>query len=114
MNAVKNLNLLLSFLLELAMLFFYGYWAYNLPEPATLKYTLTILVPAVVVVLWGLWAAPKSKHRLRNPVRSIFKLALLLLSAALCFTTGKHGWACWFTGYTLLNASLAIAFKQDY
>ena len=114
MNAIKSLNLLLSFLLELSMLFFYGYWAYHLPEPVVLKYTLAILAPALIAVVWGIWAAPKSKYRLANPGRSVLKLILLLTAAALCFTTVQHGWAGWYTGYTLLNVALAFAFKQDY
>jgi len=114
MKAIKNLNLLLSFLLELAMLFFYSYWAYNMAEQVVTKYTLAILVPAVVVIIWGIWAAPKSKYRLKNPIRTVLKLSLLLLAAILCFTTGQHAWAYWYGGYVVLNVILAFGLGQDY
>ncbi len=114
MKAIKDLNLLLSFLLELAMLFFYSYWAYNLTEQVITKYALAIIVPAIAVVAWGIWAAPKSKNRLRNPARAMLKLTLLLVAGILCFITGKHGWAFGYAGFTLLNAGLAYGFGQDY
>ena len=66
-------------------------------------------LPIVLAALAG-WPT----LRLANPGRSVLKLILLLTAAALCFTTGQHGWAVWYTGYTLLNVALAFAFKQDY
>ncbi|HEY4788167.1 MAG TPA: YrdB family protein [Bacteroidales bacterium] len=114
MNAIKSLNLLVSFLLELMMLCLYSYWAYHSREIVVMRYLLAVLVPVAAVVLWGIWAAPKSKRRLKNPARSVFKLALLLLSAVLCFKAGQQSWAIWFGIVTLLNAGLAFALSQDY
>lgn len=114
MNAIKQLNLLVSFLLELAMLFFYSYWAYRTSDTDAMRYTLAVVMPAIAVVIWAIWAAPKSKYRLANPFRSVLKVSLCLLAAFLCYKTGQGGWAVWFTAVVLLNAGVAFALGQDY
>jgi hypothetical protein len=114
MIAIKQLNLLVSFLLELVMLYLYGYWAFGMREPMAMKYLLAIVVPFLVIVLWLIWAAPKSKHRLKNPFRSIFKLSLFLIATLACFKAGQPAWAIWFGAVTLVNVVLAFMLKQDY
>ncbi len=114
MNAIKQFNLLISFLLELIMLFLYGYWGYKTGEHPVMSYVLAVLLPGVVIVLWGIWAAPRSKRRLKNPLRSVVKLSLLLMAAVLGFKAGQPLWAIGFGVVTLLNAGLAFALSQDY
>ncbi len=114
MNILKQLNLLVSFLLELIMLYLYGYWGYNTGEHPVMSYVLAVLLPGIVIILWGVWAAPKSKHRLKNPLRSVVKLSLFLLAAVLGFNAGQPAWSIWFGAITLLNAGLAFLFRQDY
>lgn len=114
MNAIKQLNLLVSFLLELMMLYLYGYWGYKTGGHPVMSYALAILLPGIVIILWGIWAAPKSKRRLKNPMRSVVKLSLLLLAAVLGFMAGRTSWSIWFGAITLLNAGLAFIFSQDY
>lgn len=55
-----------AFLLEVAMLASFFYWGFRHSEP--LKYVLGIGIPAVVVVLWGLFMAPKSDRRLPEKI----------------------------------------------
>lgn len=114
MNSVKQVNLLVSFLLELVMLYFYSLWAYKTGESEIVKYILAIVIPAAVVAIWAIWAAPKSKYRLINPYRSILKISLCLLAAFLCYKAGQPIWALWFGGIVFINAGLAFLWKQDY
>jgi len=114
MTAIKQINLLVAFLLELVMLYFYSYWAFGMGENVVMKCVLATLVPTMVIVLWLIWAAPTSKHRLKNPSRSILKLSLLLLAGVLYFVAGEHVRAIWFGSVTVVNALVAWSLGQDY
>lgn len=114
MNLVKQINLLLSFLLELVLLYLAGYWGFHQEGTPVLQYAFAIFSPAIVIVLWGIWAAPKSKRRLKNPARTVFKLGLFFAGALLAYLTGNPQWAIVFAGFVVLNAGLAFLFMQDY
>lgn len=114
MNLIKKLNLLLSFLLELVLLYLVGFWGFHQGETWVSKYALAVVLPAIVIVLWGVWAAPKSKRRLKNPVRTVFKLALFFLGALLAYQAGIQSWAIVFAIIVIFNAGLAFLFGQDY
>ncbi|MFA5327047.1 MAG: YrdB family protein [Prolixibacteraceae bacterium] len=114
MDAVKQANLLLSFLLELVLLFLVGCCGFQAGETLVLKYVFAFFLPTVIIVLWGIWAAPKSKRRLKNPVRTIFKLTLFFVGALLVYLFGNQIWAIVFAAIVVLNAGLALLFGQDY
>lgn len=53
-------NLGLAFLLELGAVAALGYWGWRTGGTLPIRLTLAIAVPAVAVVLWGLFAAPQA------------------------------------------------------
>lgn len=114
MNLLKSINLLLSFLLELALLFLVGYFGFQAGETLFLKYAFAIALPSIVIVLWGIWAAPKSQRRLKNPGRTAFKLTLFFAGALLACLAGIQVSAIVFAAVVILNAGLAFLFGQDY
>lgn len=61
----KNpLNLLVRFLLEIALLVIFGYWGFHKFEGAT-KYLMGIGLPVVVAILWGTFRVPNDPGKLR-------------------------------------------------
>lgn len=114
MNLLKQLNLLLSFLLELVLLFLVGYWGFHIGEKPLLNYMLALALPVVVAVIWGIWAAPKSARRLKNPAREMLKLALFFAGAGLAYLAEKPAWAVLFVVAVAANAVFAFQLKQDY
>jgi len=114
MNFIKQINLLVSFLLEVGLIILAGYWGFHQSENSILKYILAIGVPSVIILLWGIWAAPKSKRRLKNPVRTTFKLAMMALAVFFGYATGQPVLVVCFAVITILNVSLAYLFSQDY
>ncbi|GET25906.1 YrdB family protein [Prolixibacter sp. NT017] len=114
MNFIKQINLLVSFLLEMGLIILAGLWGFQQGESSLTKYVLAIAVPAVIILLWGVWAAPKSKRRLKNPVRTIFKLAMMALAVYFAYSSRHLGWALSFAIISILNVSLAYLWKQDY
>lgn len=111
---MKQLNLLLSFLLELVLITLFGYWGYQQGETETTKYIFALVLPAILILIWGLWAAPKSKRRLKNPIRSIFKLSLFAIGVFFCIDSGHATLAIWFAAITVANVILAFLFAQDF
>ncbi|HKI89717.1 MAG TPA: YrdB family protein [Draconibacterium sp.] len=114
MSAIKYLNLLVSFLLEIALLIIAGYWGFQQGESVLMKYMLAITLPVVIAVFWGIFAAPKSRKRLKNPSRTIFKLALFALAVFFCFQTGHSLLAVVLAVATLMNVIAAYTLSQDY
>ena len=114
MNLIKQFNLLVSFLLEVGLVVLAGYWGFHQSESSILNYILAIGVPTVIILLWGAWAAPKSKRRLKNPVRTIFKLAMMAFAVFFAYATRHPVWALSFAIITILNVSLAYLWAQDY
>lgn len=80
-QAMKGLNLAFRFVLEmlvLVALFLFG-WALTDSLPAQL--VLGFGLPAIVVVLWGLFVAPKASRRLEDPVRLAVELVIWFAGA---------------------------------
>jgi len=64
MDAIKMLNLLVRFLLELCLLAAIGYWGFETHSSWGWKILLGIGLPLLIAVLWGMFLAPKSAYRL--------------------------------------------------
>lgn len=75
-----------AFILEVAMVASFLYWGFRQPDPWNL--VLGIGIPAAVVVLWGIFMAPKSARRLPVNVVSIASLVLFLLAGDALFAAG--------------------------
>ena len=102
MQAIKMTNLVIKFLLELimlGMLVTIGWHSTGSP----LHYLLAILLPGVVIFIWGRWAAPKAARRLPLPARFCLELSLFLLTAFFFYQTGSHPGALAFGGIALLS-----------
>lgn len=114
MDLIKYSNLLVSFLLEMVLLVMLGYWGFQQSESILVKIILAIAMPGVTAVLWGIFAAPKSANRLKNPLRTIFKLSLFATGVIIYFTSGYILIGVVFGSIVFLNVVLARIFLQDY
>jgi hypothetical protein len=114
MNVIKYLNLLVSFLLEVALLIIAGYWGFQQGENVLMKYVFAIILPVFIAILWGIFAAPKSKKRLKNPFRIIFKLTLFSLAVFFSYQMGLLLLAIIIAIITCINLVMAFVFLQDY
>ena len=70
MEGLKAANLGLKFLLELAAIAAFAYWGAS-HSPVVLAVILAIVLPALFIAAWGIWAAPRCLRRSvssrRNP-----------------------------------------------
>ncbi|RAN79394.1 hypothetical protein B5P43_15950 [Bacillus sp. SRB_336] len=100
----------LGFVLEIAMVASFLFWGFRQPGPWNL--VLGIGVPAVVVVLWGIFMAPKSARRLPLNVVSGVSLVLFMVAGAALLAAGAVGLgaammavaAVWFAASRVLSA----------
>ena len=76
------------------------------------KYAAALGLPLIAIVLWGLFAAPKSDYRLDPLYRSIFALTLFGITAFLLYKTGNTRLALTFAGIALASELVAVWLKQ--
>jgi hypothetical protein len=104
---IKSINPTVTFLLEIAMLISYGYYGMNKPWNLLSRLLLTIAMITAAIVLWGLWAAPRSGHRLAMPYLPIFRASMFLSAAFLLYQSGQKNWAFLLFALTVVTQSMS-------
>lgn len=112
MNLLKGFNYLLSFLLELAMLFAFGYFGFHSGSSGLVKWSLALGIPLLVAVLWGLFFAPNAKRRFSVLPGVLLSLGLFLLAAWGLWQTGQPVAAWMLAGVAVMNRGLVVVWKQ--
>jgi hypothetical protein len=112
MQAVKAANLLWTFLLELCMLAALAYWGFTTGQNQILQIGLGIGAPLIVIILWGIWMAPKSPRRLRGKAYLALKLILFGAAAAALFVAGRPYLAAFFVLFSVVNQGLIFIWNQ--
>lgn len=110
MPILKLFHHLLAFTLEIAMLVALGYWGFHGDKKSPEKYLWGLGLPALAIVLWWLWAAPKAANRLEQPYLLVFKLALFGIAAFGLYRSGQPGFAFWLAGLAVLSVLAEYAF----
>lgn len=80
-TAVAAINLVLRFLLELAMFAALFTWGVRVAEPIWLKTLLGVAAPALALLAWGAFIAPRASRRLGDPARLGLEIVLFGLAA---------------------------------
>ena len=112
MEIIKSVNQLIAFLLELGLFFIVGFWGFQQGQTTITQYAFAVVLPLIAIVLWGIFAAPKSSNRLAFPVRLIFEMGLFTLASVLLYTTGNTTSAISFGLIALINEVTAYVSKQ--
>ncbi|MDF2723841.1 MAG: hypothetical protein K0Q59_3516 [Paenibacillus sp.] len=106
---ITYLFLAAFFALELAAMAAFGYWGYHLAAGALLRITLAVAAPLIVIVLWGMFLAPKASFPIFSfPARTALKMVVFVAASAALFATGSHTLAF---GFLIVSAILvAVVF----
>ncbi|AKD55583.1 YrdB family protein [Spirosoma radiotolerans] len=110
MAFLKVIHQLVAFSLEIAMLISLGMWGFHGDKSTGLKYLMGLGLPLLVAGLWGVWAAPRSSHRLELPYRLLFSLTLFGMAAASFYKMGYPRLAYVFAGVAVISALLELVF----
>ncbi len=111
MRQLKGLNLVLAFLLELAMLAGFAVWGWSISTSTPVRLAAAVLAPGAVMVLWGLAVAPRAPSRLPRPWLEVAKALIFVLAAVALAAAGHGGW-----GLALVlgfAVSLGLALRWD-
>jgi hypothetical protein len=111
MNIIKHINLLFVFLVELGMLVSFGYAGFQSGKNVVIKYLLAIVLPLIAAIIWAIFEAPRSQHRLQQPYRTILALLLFLSAAFFLYRTGKTEMAILFAIAAVVTQSLALVLE---
>jgi FtsH-binding integral membrane protein len=97
MKILSIFNQVLAFSLEMLMLYGIGSWGFQQGKNVLFKWLIAIALLAVAVVLWGIFAAPKSEYRLKMPGRALFQVAMFSSAAVCMYKQNKVDLAVGFT-----------------
>jgi hypothetical protein len=108
---VKPANLLAKFGLELAALASFAYWGGTVASGVA-AVVIAVAAPLVVAVLWGWFAAPRAKRRLRLSARVPFELGVFALATIALAAASATLAAVVFACAVLINAAFLTVFGQ--
>lgn len=112
MEILKGLNLLIRFLLELAMLAAVGYWGFRTGSGWVMKIILGIGLPILIAVIWGLFVAPKAAYPLHGAAHLALGFVLLGSGAVALFASGRADLAWIYAIILVVNQVLLSLWKQ--
>ncbi|WP_018350867.1 YrdB family protein [Longispora albida] len=109
---MKNANLLLIFLLELATLAATGYWGFTLDRGWPVRILAGLGVPALLIALWALFGAPTAEYKTHGAVRVLFEAAWFGSGALALYAAQRVTLAVTFTVALVASKALAIIWRQ--
>ncbi|MFB7515371.1 YrdB family protein [Streptomyces sp. NPDC056144] len=110
--SLKAVNMLVMFLLELAVYAASVLWGVHTGDTWPVKLLLGVGAPAVLIAVWALFGSPKARHPARRAGRFVLEVLWFGSSAAALAATGRTGWAAAFAAVFVVNGVLRILWKQ--
>jgi hypothetical protein len=112
LTGLKNANLALMFFLELGALAATSYWGFQTGSGMVARIGLGIGAPAVMVLVWSLFGAPKARYRLHGFSFLLLKVIFFGSAALALFAAGSHVLGIAFALAFVFNSVLIAAWKQ--
>ena len=97
-KSLHALNEGLAFLFEIVALIAISWWGFHLGDNTADHVLLGVGAPLLAIVLWGLFAAPRSA--VRTPMIGVLSVKVVVFGAA--------AFALWFSGLHLLAVIFAV------
>lgn len=111
-EVLKAVNLAAAFIFELCALGALAYWGFNTSENTLMRSILGLGAPLAMIVFWGMYLAPKSSRRFKEPTLSIAKLLIFALAATALAAAGRTSTAAIFMAAVLVHLALALLWQQ--
>lgn len=112
MATLRIVNLAVRFVLELAALAAFAYWAARLDMPRGLRILVAILVPMVVAALWGLFISPKARFSTGRAGQVGLGLIVFLAASAALFVRGQSAIGLAFACTAVLSSAVLWLLPQ--
>jgi hypothetical protein len=111
--SLRSLNLLLMFVLELAVYAAACRWGFTTVGGWPGRVALGLGAPVVLAVVWALFGAPRAARPARGAGRVLLEVLWFGCGAAALAAAGWTGWAAAFAALFVLNAALRVAWGQQ-
>ncbi len=111
MSGLRDANLAVKFILELAAIAAFALWGASL-DGVLVSVVVGVAAPTSMVVLWGLFAAPRSSRRLPTRARVPFELSVFALATAALLALGWIAIAIAFAAVVVVNALFLTRLDQ--
>jgi len=113
MDGLKNGNLALAFAVEIGMLAAFAAAGWASTPILWLRIVLMIALPAIAILLWAVWAAPKAKKRRLKPGPLLgFKVIIFGFATLAWWLAGLGLIAAIFGVLAAINLLGIVAFRQ--
>lgn len=112
MRAAAGANAVLAFLLELGLLAAMITLAVRLDVPVPVRVLLAVLLPGVVIAIWGFLVAPRAPRRLPVRPRFVAQAMLFGLGALALAAAGLPVLALVFAVVVAAHLVLRLALRQ--
>lgn len=109
---LKQANLVLALVLELGVLAALVYWSFSAGSTIPVKIVLGIGAPAVAMIVWAIWGAPRSGRRLQGVSYWLLRIAFDAAGAVALYVANQHTWGVIFALVAALNCILGYVWKQ--
>jgi hypothetical protein len=86
-----------------------AYWGAQAGGSTAANVVLAIAAPVIAATLWGTFAAPKARRRLRRGPRVALELAIFAIAAAALAAAGEPVLAAVFAALVVVNTALLAA-----
>ncbi len=106
LTIIKNANLALAFFLELSVLAALAYWGFQTDQGTIARIGLGIGAPALAVVVWWLFGAPKAMWHLNGVFRLLLEVIFFGSAAVALFAAGQHVLCVAFALVFVLNTAM--------
>lgn len=106
------INIGLRFILELCALVAIGYWGFQLDKGILVKLLLGIVLPLVVIVVWGTFGSPGAPYPLTGIYRLLLEIAIMGGATVALFASGFTKLAVGFGSIVILNKILMYIWGQ--
>lgn len=90
---LKYSNQVIVFILELVMITSFAYYGYQKNTTILNRYLLAFLLPIAAIILWTIFAAPKSSHRIAMPYLALFRAGMFLITSFAVYQLGHKNMA---------------------
>ncbi|WP_223589578.1 YrdB family protein [Neobacillus bataviensis] len=90
MEALKDINLGIRFLLEIMVLVILGYWGFHVSQGTIIKILLGFGTPLLAAVIWGMFGAPKAPFTLSGFSFLVLEIIIFGLPAVALFFAEKQ------------------------
>ena len=113
LSSLKSGNLALAFAVEMAMLAGFAVAGWAATPILWLRIVLMIALPALAILMWAVWAAPKAKKRRLKPgPLLVFKIIIFAFATLAWWLAGQGLIAAIFGVLAAINLIGIAAFRQ--